>query len=281
MTVDDERAARTMLADLTAGQPSAPPDRLGAVRRRAVLRRRRQFAAIAAVVAIVAVAAATIPLRLIGSAPPVAPASYHLSERPPGPGDHAGLVAAGVLDGKRWGLTITPESGSGPGATTGVCTQYSPGSGLSCGEGPPQRASGTGAPAESYSDGRSGDGYLDVATVRSDVTSLQVSYTNGQVITLHPVAVFAGPYARYVVIVAPSAGSVVTVTAFAGRRDLGYAVPFSTPDELDLIRWLKPGQPARPRPLTRVIGSGSAGGSSWNVKVAIGPWGTCIYTAAA
>ena len=75
MTVDDERAARTMLADLTAGQPPAPPDRLGAVRRRAVVRRRRQFAALAAVIAIVAVAAATIPLRLLGATPaPIAPA---------------------------------------------------------------------------------------------------------------------------------------------------------------------------------------------------------------
>ena len=29
--------------------------------------------------------------------------------------------------------------------------------------------------------------------------------------------------------------------------------------------------------MTRVIGAGSTGGSSWTMNVAIGPWGTCIY----
>ena len=70
MSVEDELSARAMLADLTAGQPPAPPDRYGSVRLRAVVHRRRQYAAIAAVIAVLATAAVTIPLRLLGAPPP-------------------------------------------------------------------------------------------------------------------------------------------------------------------------------------------------------------------
>jgi hypothetical protein len=279
MTVDDERAARTMLADLTAGQPAAPPGRLGAVRRRAVLRRRRQFVALAAVVAIVAVAAATVPLRLLGTAPPVAPTSYHLSEQPPGPHARPGLIATGIVNGQRWSVTLSHESGSATGPHgSGTCATAGQGTGIECAGGPVRAASRTGEPVNIDLGAGSANASLDIATTRSDVTAVAVRYTNGQSLTLHPVSVFGNQSASYVAIAEPHPGSVVSVAAFAGHRGLGYAVPFSTRVGINLVRWLRPGQPARPRPLIRVIGSGSAGGSSWTMNAAIGPWGTCIYT---
>jgi hypothetical protein len=281
MTVDDERAARTMLADLTAGQPAAPPDRLGAVRRRAVLRRRRQFAAIAAVIAVVAVAAATIPLRLIGSAPPVAPTNYQLSEQPPRPGQGGGLVAIGQIDGRPWRVTLSHETGSAQGRGSGLCIHLRPSPGMSCADGQVAGASSKGDPASvslGVSLGTQADApNLELATVRSDVTSMRIRYSNGQVLTLYPVKVFQGPYARYAVIASPRSGSVASVTALAGHRALGYSVPFTGQSAVNVVRWLPSGQPALPRPATRRLGAGAVDGVSWTESASIGPWGTCLY----
>jgi hypothetical protein len=279
MTVDDERAARTMLADLTAGQPAAPPDRLGAVRRRAVLRRRRQFAALAAVVAIVAVAAATIPLRLLGTAPPVAPTNYQLSEQPPGPGAQAGLLATGTVDGHRWRVVIRHESGQSTGPHgSGMCAQILGDSGSqSCDSDPVQAAHRGGVPADfSLGLGWRG-GALDFGTTRSDVSRLVVRYTNGQALTLHPVAVFGARSASYVALIEPHPGAVVSVTAYAGSRDLGYAIPFGGQQFVNVARWLGSGQPPLPRPATKRLGAGSVDGVSWTESASIGPWGTCLY----
>lgn len=277
----EELAARAMLADLTAGQPPAPPDRYGSVRRRAVIRRRRQYATVAAVIAVLAIAAVTIPLRLLGTAqPPIAPGSYHLSERPP-PGDRGNLVATVTVDGVPRRVLLSHWSGHPHGAGPGLCVDIRPGSGLTCQGGPVAAASGKGDPADISFGISLGTQWqapeFNIATVRSDVTSLRVKYTNGQVLTLYPVQVFAGPHARYVVIASPRLLSVDRVTAFAGHRDLGYAIPFGGEPSINLPHWLRPGQPAGPRPVTRVIGSGTVQGTSWTETVTVGPWGTCVY----
>jgi hypothetical protein len=278
--LNDELAARAKLTDLTDSQPPAPPDRYGAVRRRAVAHRRRQLATIAAVVAVLAVAAVTIPLGLLRTAfaPPQSPTAYHLSVQAPPRGSRPGLVATGTIDGKRWRLTLAHESGNLTSPRgIGLCETVKPGPGMSCAEGPVQAASATGDPA-SFSLGQQwGPGYLSLGTVRSDVTALVVTYTNGQVLTLHPVSVFGPRSAEYVVLPTPHPGSVVSVAAFAGARDLGYAIPFDAQTFPNIVRWLGPGQPALPHPATSVIGSGSVNGSSWTERVSIGPWGTCLF----
>ncbi len=97
-----------MLTDLTDGQPPAPPDRLGAVRRRAVLHRRRQLAAIAAVVAVLAVAAATIPLRLLRTiAPPMAPSSVPPVGAARLPATTATSLRQDVMNGKPWRVLLS------------------------------------------------------------------------------------------------------------------------------------------------------------------------------
>ena len=277
----EELAARAMLAELTAGQPPAPPDRHGSARRRAVIRRRRQYAAVAAVIAVLAVVAVTIPLRLLGTAsPPIAPGRYHLSERPP-PGDRGSLVATVTVDGVPRRVLLSHWPGHPHGAGPGLCIDIEPGYGMSCQGGPDAAASVRGDPADISFGVSLGTQWqapeLNVATIRSDVTSLRVRYTNGQVLTLYPVQVFAGPYARYVVIASPRLGSVEKVTAFAGHRDLGFAIPFGGEPGINLPHWLRPGQPAGPRPVTRVIGSGTVQGASWIETVTVGPSGTCLY----
>ena len=142
---------------------------------------------------------------------------------------------------------------------------------MECAGGPVQARLRTGAPVTVWLGGASANAFLDIGAVRGDVTAVVVRYTNGQSLGLRPVSVFGSQSARYVVIASPYPGTVVSVTAFAGDRDLGYAVPFTGTAGVNLVRWLRPGQPARPRPVTQVIGTGSTGGSSWHVKVAMGP----------
>jgi hypothetical protein len=277
----DELAARALLTELTAGQPPAPPDRTSSVRRRVVLRRRRQLAAVAAAIVVLAAAAATVPLGLLHAvfAPPAAPTAYRVTEQRPARGDFAGVVASGTIDGKGWNALVTPESGSGRNGT-GLCFRIYPAPTLSmsCVDGPVQGATRTGTPANMSLGLQWGSWALDLGTVRSDVTALLVTYTNGQVLTVYPRSVFGRGKASYVALATPHDGSVVSVTAFAGARDLGYAVPFSgQPGLLDLVRWLGPDQAALPAPATRIIGSGSVSGSAWTEQVSIGPWGTCLH----
>jgi hypothetical protein len=275
--IDDELAIRGLLADLTSDQPPVPPARYAAVRRRVVVHRRRQLAGAAAAVAILVAAAIAIPLGLVhlGPQPPSAPSRhYRVSEYPPGPHSQHGLVASGTMNGRRWNLTIDIAGGFSlcwsadvPTAVAGV---------PDCTNAMPARASRSGAPA--FLLGQvGGPEQVNVGTVRSDVAYLKVAYSNGQILTAYPTAVFSRPFARYVAVVTPFPAAMTSVTAYSGTgRDLGYAVPFTGDGSVDLNHWLRPGQPALPRPHTYVIGSGTVRGNRWHEDVWIGPWGTCF-----
>jgi hypothetical protein len=137
-------------------------------------------------------------------------------------------------------------------------------------------ASRTGAPV-TFSSSLGSAPQADFGTVRSDVSYVTVTYGNGQVLTLRPVDVLGPKYAPFVAVIAPYPGAVVRVTAYSGTGELGYAVPLAYGGSFGVERWLDPGQPALPRPVTRLIGAGTTDGKRWYAKVAIGPWGTCIY----
>ena len=277
--IDDELAIRTGLAELTAGQPAPPPGRYPAVRRRAVARRRAQLAGAAAAVAVLVAAAIAVPLGVlhVGPPPPTVPSRhYHVSEHPPAPGSKSGLVAAGRLDGRPWSMTVSQQ---GHGAQGQVCwySDWHPGSGSStaCAEGLPTPASATGTPA-SVLGSEGSPAQLVVGTVRTDVTDVKIVYNNGQVLTAYPVAVFASRYARYFALPAPYSAAVSEVIAYSRTAELGYAIPFTADGNVGMQRWLRPGQPALPSPVTGVIGSGTIGGQSWHESVWVGPWGTCF-----
>jgi hypothetical protein len=273
--VNDELALREALAEMTVGQPAAPPDRYTAVRRRAVLQRRRRLAGIAAAVGVLAAAAVTIPLGLHAAAPaPQAPQRhYRVSEEPPRPGAKGGLVATGVVSGYRWNMIVSLQQdelcwGSDFHTAAGLST--------SC-AGPPSLAlAGNGGAPLFLFGGVGTTPQVDVGTVRSDVAYLRVSYGNGQVLTAYPVAVFASRYARYVAIPAPYSAAVTLIAAHSRTGELAYAVPYTGGGSISTVRWLRPGQPALPRPVTATIGSGTAQGVAWHEDIYVGPWGTCF-----
>lgn len=270
----DERVLRAVLADLTADQPPAPPNRYGAVRRRASWQRRRQLAGIAAAVALALATAIAVPLGLLHTAPrPAAPGHYRVSISP-GRGAPSDLVAAGVLGSHHWKAYVQLQRRYGlcQGATFTTTSSM----GWSCSGSTPVPAASTGDPVQNFS-GQGTGAQVDFGTVRTDVTYLTVTYNDGQVLTVRPVPVFAARYARWIAIPAPDSAAVRRITAYGKTGELGYTIPFAAdPSGLDLVRWLQPGQPPLPRPARYTAGAGTIDGKRWRDYAYVGPWGTCF-----
>jgi hypothetical protein len=53
---------------------------------------------------------------------------------------------------------------------------------------------------------------------------------------------------------------------------------FNFKGSFQVVRWLKPGQPAMPLPTIHRFGHGTVNGSSWSQYVATGPFGTCVLS---
>lgn len=270
--LDDELAVRGMLTDLTGGQPPAPPGRYASVRRRAIARRHRQLAGAAAAVALLAAAAIAIPLGVLhlGPTPPAAPPRhYHVSVSPPGAGARPGLVASGVVDGRRWQVTVQRQMG-----VTGYCYTYAAGL-MNCDSDPLPRAAGSGDPVSFTGSAGTADP-VSIGTVRSDVAYFTMSFTNGQVLTLHPVDVLGRRYARFFAIEVPYDAAVTEIIAYSQHSELGYAIPFTGSTTIQPVRWLRPGTPDQTPRASYQIGSGTVSGKSWRARVYVGPWGTCV-----
>jgi hypothetical protein len=270
--LDDELAVREILTDLTAGQPPAPPGRYASVRRRAVARRRRQLAGAAAAVTVLVAGAIAIPLGLLhaGPTPPVAPSRhYRVSENPPGPGAPPGLIASGAVDGRTWHVIVQREKGM-----TGYCYLYAAGL-MNCDSDPLPRPTTSGDPV-SFTGSAGTTDQISIGTVGSDVAYLTMSFTNGQVLTLHPVDVLGSRYARFFAIEVPYSAAVTRVAAYSRHSELEYAIPFTALGDIEPVRWLRPGEPDRTPRATYPIGSGTVNGRHWRERVYVGPWGTCV-----
>jgi hypothetical protein len=196
---------------------------------------------------------------------PIAPTHrYHMSEQMPGRGAPRGLIASGVLSGIRYQATVQI-----------VSSQFCVGvNGAQTCSGPVPGAWRSGAPL----DPEGGTGDFTFFSVRSDVTGLTVSYDSGQTLSLRPIAVFGSGDARFIVVIAPHSSAVTRVTAYSAAGEVGYTVPFTADGEITISRWLRAGEPALPRPVTAVLGSGTVHGSFWREHVYVGPWGTCFGT---
>ncbi len=274
--IDDELAIRRVLAEMTEDQPPAPPTRYATIRRRATVHRRRQLAGAAAAVAILVAAAIAIPLGLrhLGPQPPSTPSRhYHVTEYRPGPGSQRGLIASGTVDGTRWKIAVNKM----PTLSQGFCMDTESGPNpQTCVFDPPEAASNSGEAASFSLYSGWGKYSANLGTVASDVSYLKVAFGNGQTLTLYPVAIYGRAYARFVALMTPFNGAVTSVTAYSRQGELGYAVPFTANNSLVLYRWLRPGQPALPRPATYLIGSGTVDGAAWHEYAWIGPWGICV-----
>jgi len=272
VSIDDERELRARLgAALDELTPGPLPFNAVVRRGRAVAIRRR--IAVAAVVGVIAAAVGTSAVLYQPSTPPepVAPAHYHVTVSPPGPGSPVGLIADGLINGRRWQVTGAQQpDASGP----TICFRASTAE-MSCDQHRPPRASRTDGPA-ALTYGIGAGPVAIIGTVRSDVVYLRVALTNGQNLTLWPVAVFGRSRARYVAFEVPSSTAVTKLTAYSARSELGYAIPFTAGGSVEVTRWLRPGEPALPRPASYLIGSGRLGGQPWSERAYVGPWGVCI-----
>jgi hypothetical protein len=273
---NEELAIRRALATMTAGQPPAPPGRYSAVRHRVVVNRRRRLASVALAVAILVMAAIAIPLGWLRvSPPPPAAPRYHVTLLPPPSGSRHSVVATGRIDGLRWEATVTLMSGDAcPGAVFG----QGPGASGGCNaSGPPAGVSTTGYPL-GYLQGTGTGLQVDIAAVRADITKVEISYSNGQVLTSRAVAVFSSRFARYIAFAAPYDSAITRITAFSRRGPVAYTVPFTASAEAGIyvVRWLRPDQAALPRPARYLAGTGVIDGRRWRDHVYVGPWGTCF-----
>jgi hypothetical protein len=243
---------------------------------RAVRARRRSI--VAGVAAVIAAAAIAAP-ALLGAhgrrPPPASPAHYRVTVHPPGPGSSHALIAYGTVDGRPWRVTGSERRLGGhiSRCFTAFKTNCMRGS-------PAPRASRGVAPAEQLMEIGTRPKF-EIATVRSDVAYLRVSLTNSQTLTLRPVALFGRKYARYVAFAVPYAAAVRRVSAYSNHSELAYAVPLTAGGDIVADRWLRPGQPAMPRPASYKIGSGRAYGYAWSTTLYVGPWGACPVSSTA
>ncbi len=269
--IETERQVRARLDPALGGLVPGPPPLAAIVRdgRRIRVRKRITLVAdVAAAAALVIAATLLLPLILSGAAPvPAQTTRYHVSANPPGPHSAPGLIASGKVNGVPWSVRAT-VSGSGY-LFTGVNTYISTGAG---GTLPARYAQGD--PVQGFL-GSGGNPAIQVDAVRADVTLVRVSLTNGQVLSLRPVAAVGAGNAKLVAFAMPDNRDVLAIEAFNGRGEISYTVPWTGQTWFLIGRWLKPGQPAEPRPQTVVIGSGTAFGHSWQQLVSVGPWGWC------
>lgn len=283
MSIHDEQDLRarlgTALDELT---PSPIPFNAVVRQGRAVMFRRRMTATAAGLAVVAAATLVPSLLHALNRSAPVA-TGYHVTVSRPGPGSARGLIASGLVNRARWQLTAIYYA-----RQQLLCIASLPGDGDCTGGSPlPTGRSGAlaslfGAPNEiaRFSDGRRIGVQMLYGAVRRDVSYLRVELSNGQTLLLHPVRVLGSRYASYVALAVPFAAAVRDVIVYSATRELGHAVPFSADGYMNIVRWLRPGQPALPAPAVRSLGSGSTGGVSWSVRAYLGPWGICFESAA-
>ena len=247
-----------------------PPAPVGAVLRRGQALRRAWTSAAAGSLGLIAV------IGLVGafSAPP-----HHLGRRPPHSAPArvhpAVTIAAGTMRGQQWQLIVDAGTGiwcarvqevslaclslAGYEHLTGLASLSGtavPIAGSEPAVGPPQWN-------------------VVVGVVRSDVTSVLVTMSDGRTLRLRPVTA-AG--SRWVGLVYwPSAAQVVRASAYSGGNELGVVLPFvgsQTMPGTYYYNWLHQGA-KEPAEQQRVIAAGGTGPAAWSTSILAGPWGYC------
>jgi hypothetical protein len=275
MSIHDERDLRGQLgAALDDFAPGPIPIQSVVRQGRAVVIRRR-VTAVAAGVALLVAAAVGGPAvfrALNGISAPASGTRYHVTLDPPGPGSPKGLIASGRIGGRHWLLMGRYTH------RLGTCFAVWVRQAMDCTGGLPPRAYRGGGPVSiDGADGKSPQ--LDYGTVRSDVTLVRVSLSNGQVLALHPEPVFGPGYAANVGFPVPRTADVRQITAYSSKGELAYAIPFTVAGSVQIVRWLRPGQPALPRPHRYLLGSGTVAEARWTQYLYVGPWGSCVGNA--
>ena len=257
----------TALEDLDCGP--LPLNSVIGQGRKVVLRRRLTAVAGALVIAVGAVAGPIIAHQVGRPVQPAASKHYHVTVHPPGAKSPSGLIAYGRVNRRHWQVTGSAERVSGQ---MNVCFDV-----LShdCQAGPIPVARDKGAPAD-FQLAIGSAPMVVIGDVRSDVRFLQVSLSNGQIVTLKPVAIFGRSHAAWVAMMVPYPAAVTMITAYSTKGQVGYTIPFARGAMFSAIRWFAPGQAARPARATYKIASGKVDGKPWAEYTYVGPWGSCI-----
>jgi hypothetical protein len=246
------------------------------------IRLRRRATAAASVAAAVATAVA-IPLTMHVQASPVpetGPGQYSVVVDPHDPKYFPGVVAMGMVNGKKWQFNVLPPGADGASRGAQYVELYPP-DGTDFAAGPNYRKiQVTALSAKLLGSSPAGLWGMDAANavaefgvVQADVAHLTVTLTNGATLTLHPVPEYG---ARLVVFVVPRGAVIVRVTAYSRAGEIASATPFyDQAGNADFATWLRPGQHGLARD-TGLVASGSFNGQKWSVTAHTGPWGVCF-----
>jgi len=260
MSTVNEQEIRDRLHSALAAIPAGSPPAAAITGQGRGIRRRRWLSAGAALAAVIGLGAALPGLVGHDSAEPAARPAYHVTVSPPRPGAPAGLIGSGTINGRRWRVTLT-----GSGNNTSV---QAPGTYVQVQAGPP--ASGDG-PVLVTAIGSAAVTTV-IGSLSPEVTTVTIRLAGGTVLTLRPVAYHG---ARYVAAEVPGQLGITRIVARGRAGELAYAVPFRDGVTTEIGNWLRPGQAGLPRASAQV-GTGSAGGQDWTVRVHAGPWGVCV-----
>lgn len=293
MSIDGERQLRTQLGAALDQLDPGPLPLNAVIRQGRVVVIRRSVLAAATVLA-AAVAAVTVPslAHHVGQHP------YHVTVTSPGKNSDRHLIADGKLttdiNSIRWSV-------SGLGSVRhfrlqwhiyGVWHVYQGGQYVGDVHGGSWSDS-FGLPAfpagpASLLDLAYHEPDLLALTVRSDVSYVLVSLTNGQTVKLQPVAVLGPKHPGFVAIAVPDETSIAQISAYSATGELGYTAPIGSvrslpthfnqnPDgSFEILRWLTPNQSAVPRRASYRIGRGTADGAPWSENIQVSPSGTCL-----
>jgi hypothetical protein len=265
MSVQDEHELRARLSALLDGIEPRPAPVTRVVQRGRGIRMRR-WISVAAGLAVIAAGAALIPglLQTHRSAPIArlhkVTVNYKVTVTKLGPSAQHGVIAAGLTDGHRWQVRLSGPPGNPTAIPTGM-----PKMGVT----PAAVGWPASLQAESGDGGRRSEDLI-AGTVSDRVTRLDISLRGGKVMSLTP-ASWGGH--RWVAVVLPPDARIVRAVAYAGARELAYAVPFGN---ITFATWWRPGQ-VPPRRETRLTGAGRTNGIAWRYVAEIGSWGYC-YT---
>jgi hypothetical protein len=280
MTIHDEQDFRAQLGIALEEFAPGPVPFDAVVRQgRAVRIRKRVTAALVGLAVLAASALVPTLLNSLHRPAPIAP-HYRVTVNPPSPGSPRGLVASGLVNHARWQF-FARYSKHGD----GLCLESKLGT-SGCGGGRPRDYLGAAATLWGSRDEAArlhGGRWIRVQMVygyvRHDVDRVQVKLSNGQVLTLHPVDLFGTRYARWVGLAVPFAAAVREITVYSARAELEHAVPFTGRGSIEIERWLKPGQPDLPDPVSGRVGSATIAGHHLVVRGYLGPWGSCFRSA--